>query len=309
MNLGVNPGHEGVSVRRSELNELQGLQLDSFQIPISSVSLVKGQSVAGGAVEPEPWMIEGRASTPRQDQQGEIVLVKGLDLSYLDRGLGTFNWNHFGDKDPSSVIGLIKQYRRTDDGELYVKGKLLKGLAKAQHCWSLLKALDEEGESRRMGMSVEGKVLHKQNKVIYKAWVKAVALTMDPVNPDTYVRFAKSFSDAEFAPTSELTEFDPSVLERALSIASTSGTAMGAVNGASILSKEDLERSPKDLDYAGGEDDDAPKSHKRKGSSEKMSKGLAYNEAVNLIKQLSPATPDDVVHGIVRFAFQQAREA
>jgi hypothetical protein len=297
-------------VRRAELD---GLQLDSFQIPIASVGLVKGTAVAGVAAGVDPWVIEGRASTPRQDQQGEIVLVKGLDLSYLDRGLGTFNWNHFGDKDPSAVIGLIQQYRRTDDGELYVKGKLLKALPKAQHCWNLLKALDEEGESRRMGMSVEGKVLHKHNKIIYKAWVKAVALTMDPVNPDTYVRFAKSFSDAEFASDSELTEFDPSVLERALSIASTSGAALGGVNGASILSKEDLEKEPKDLDYAGGhtssEDAEHSENRSRKRASEKMSKGYSYDEAVMLVKQLCPATPDDVVHGIVRFAFQNAAGA
>ncbi len=102
---------------------MEGLSLESFSIPVSSVSLAK--SKAGDA---EPWTIEGLASTPSQDQQGEIVLVKGLDLSYLEQGKGTFNWNHFGDKDPSSVVGLITDHSRTIDGELFVKGKLLKNL-------------------------------------------------------------------------------------------------------------------------------------------------------------------------------------
>ncbi len=267
---------------------LEGLTLESFSLPVNSVGLAKSQSG-----DNEPWMIEGLASTPSQDQQGEIVLVKGLDLSYLESGKGTFNWNHFGDKDPSSVIGLITQNRRTPDGELFVKGRLLKHLPKAQAAYNLMKALDAEGESRRMGMSIEGKVLHRQNKVIYKAWVKAVALTMDPVNQDTYVSFAKSFAGAEYVPQEEssLVALDPSVLERALSIASTSA---GSASGGSILTPESLEKEPVDL---------GPMATKKR--REKMSKGYTYAEAISHIKSLVPHAPDEFVNGLVRFAFSQ----
>lgn len=269
--------------------ELDGLTLESFSLPVSAAGLVK--SASGGS--DEPWWIEGLASTPSEDQQGEVVLVKGLDLSYLDQGKGTFNWNHFGDKDPSSVIGLITNHNRTPDGELYVKGRLLKHLPKAQACYNLMKALDAEGESRRMGMSIEGKVLHRQNKVIYKAWVKAVALTMDPVNQDTYVSFAKSFAGAEFIPLddSPIAGFDAVTLERALSIASTS---VGGVSGGSILAPESLEKKPKDLDWAG-----------QKKSREKISKGYSFAEAVRLLKSLAPNASDELIDGIVRFAFSQ----
>jgi hypothetical protein len=270
---------------------MEGLKLESFSIPASTVGLAK--SIAG---EDEPWMIEGLASTPSRDQQGEIVLVKGLDLSYLDQRKGTFNWNHFGDKDPSSVIGLITKHSRTDDGELYVKGRLLKGLPKAQAAYNLMKALTEEGETRRMGMSIEGKVLHRENKVIYKAWVKAVALTMDPVNQDTYVSFAKSFAGAEYVPQEEssLAALDPSTLERALSIATTSS---GTATGGSILTPAHVESDLTDL---------GPLSSQKSGRRrEKMSKGYTYAEAVAYIKTLVPRASDDFVDGLVRFAFSQ----
>jgi len=276
---------------------MEGLSLESFSIPVSSVSLAK--SKAGDA---EPWTIEGLASTPSQDQQGEIVLVKGLDLSYLEQGKGTFNWNHFGDKDPSSVVGLITDHSRTIDGELFVKGKLLKNLPKARACYDLLKALDAEGETRRLGMSIEGKVLHKQNRVIYKAWVKAVALTMDPVNPDTYVSFAKSFAGAEYLPESEsdLVDLDPATIERALLIAKSvpvGATSSGSVAEGSVLTPESLERGVRDLGYAGGK--------KRKQSREKMSKGYSFDEAFRYIKSLVPQASDEFVNGLVRFAFSQ----
>ena len=277
------------------MNEnMEGLSLESFSLPITSIGLAK--SVTGGE---EPWMIEGLASTPSQDQQGEVVLVKGLDLTYLDQGKGTFNWNHFGDKDPSSVIGLITKHSRTPDGELYVKGRLLKALPKAQAAYNLMKALDAEGESRRMGMSIEGKVLHRQNKVIYKAWVKAVALTMDPVNQDTYVSFAKSFAGAEYAPQDDsiLAGLDPSTLERALSIASSAG---GSANGGSILTPAHVEGDLKNLDWDGKK-----VVRKLADPREKMSKGYTYDEAIAFIKTLAPHAPDDFVDGLVRFAFSQ----
>jgi hypothetical protein len=158
-----------------------------------------------------------------------------------------------------------------------------------------MKALNQEGEERRMGMSIEGKVLHRQNKVIYKAWVKAVALTMDPVNQDTYVSFAKSFAGAEYIPFGEssIAQMDPHTLERALSIASSSA---GSASGGSILAPEHLESGEKDLDWA---------SRKRKAVREKMSKGYTYGEATSFLKQLVPHATDEFIDGLVRFAFTQ----
>lgn len=168
------------------------LVLHSFSIPVDSVELTKSKSG-----KDEEWTIQGLASTNSLDQQGEIVLVKGLDLSYLDSGRGTFNWNHRGDSDPSSVVGIITESRRTPNNELFIKGKLLKSLPKARHVYDLLKALQKDCPDRKMGMSIEGKVLARNGNQIVKAWVKAVALTLDPVNKDTWVSFAKSMETYE----------------------------------------------------------------------------------------------------------------
>lgn len=266
------------------------LALSSFSLPMSEVTLCKSLDELDPTM---PWQIQGIASTGSLDQQGEVVLVKGLDLTYLDQGKGTFNWNHYGDKDPSSVIGLINEHSRTDEGELFVKGKLLKHLPKAQAAYNLMKALDAEGDARRMGMSIEGKVLHRQNKVIYKAWVKAVALTMDPVNPDTYVSFGKSFSGAEYVPEEEswMSSIDANTLERALSIASTGAEGMPA---RSMLSMEALESAVKDQGF------DARKSKVR----EKISKGYTFDEAVARLKALTPTISDDLAAGIVKLSFR-----
>lgn len=272
------------------------LSLTSFSLPMSEVGLVKSLDGLGTDA---PWLIQGLASTATRDQQGEVVLVKGLDLTYLNQGKGTFNWNHYGDKDPSSVIGIITENQRTDANELHVKGKLLKHLPKAQAAYNLLKALDAEGEQRRMGMSIEGKVLHRENKVIYKAWVKAVALTMDPVNQDTYVSFAKSFSGAEYVPQEEswMSAVDADTLERALSIAATGEAGMG---GRSILSDESLEAAVKNLDWQG---------KKPVKEREKISKGYTYDEAMQRLRALVPTISDDLAAGLVRMAFRAKQGA
>jgi len=60
----------------------------------------------------------------------------------------------------------------------------------------------------RMGLSVEGKIVERDAKnprVITKCQISAVALTMNPVNSDTYAGLVKSMSDeaVEFNSTEE----------------------------------------------------------------------------------------------------------
>lgn len=272
-----------------------GLSITSFSLPISEVGLRKSEASYG---DDSPWLIQGIASTPDRDQQGEIVLLDGLDLSYLEEGKGTFNWNHFGDKDPSSVIGVITESQKTPDRQLYVSGRLLKNLPKARACYELMKALESEGEQRRMGMSVEGKILHREHKVIYKAWVKAVALTMDPVNPNTYVSFAKSFSGATLAEEDEpLAQITPSVLERALTIAGSMDGSMP--NPRSVLSKEHLESNVVDLGF-----DAKKRNGKKLLKSDKHFQGLNYDEAVQHLVTLAPQLSTGLAAGIVRLALR-----
>ena len=101
--------------------------------------------------------IRGYASTPVLDRQNEEVLQKGLDISdFLN--YGWFNYDH----DNSRIIGYPdKQNTRIDGKGFYVEGTILKGVALADQVWELAKALQKSGAPRRMGFSVEGKILEK----------------------------------------------------------------------------------------------------------------------------------------------------
>lgn len=60
-----------------------------------------------------------------------------------------------------------------------------------------MKALEKAGNPRRYGMSIEGVVKETDPidpTIITKAYIRNVALTPHPVNPHTWVKFAKSLS-------------------------------------------------------------------------------------------------------------------
>lgn len=271
------------------------LSLHSFSIPVDGITLSKATASEDG-----DWVIEGLASTPSRDQQNEVVLVKGLDLSYLEEGRGTFNWNHRGDADPSSVVGVITHCERTPQGQLLVKGKLLKSLAKAKHVYQLMKALAKDCPERQMGMSIEGKVLARNGNMIVKAWVKAVALTLDPVNKDTWVTFAKSMDGMEWAaPGSEpLVDAPVDLLESAmLKALSVGATTAGSSVGASILTPESLESEVHPTV-------ETPKSKRRKKKGEKMNKSYSFDEAVALLRRTAPTMSDRLIHHIVSHTFR-----
>ena len=267
----------------------------------------------------EQWLIEGLASTGSLDQQSEKVLVKGIDLSYIDKGMATLNYNHRGDSDPSAVVGVITSYERTPNDELYIRGKLLKSLPKAQAVKGLMEALAVDAPERKMGMSIEGKVLQRNGNQIVKSWLKAVALTMDPVNPDTYVNFAKSMSACTWAPeTDPIAQMSPVVLEEAFAkaLSSSSGELLlkelsttsdggGTVHGNSPLMPEDLEKDPKDTGYAAKKHGKRHKGHKVK---EKTRKSLTYIEARDVVKSWCPTVSDAVANTIVNFTFARLNQ-
>jgi hypothetical protein len=163
-----------------ELREI-GLQQDGsfrFHIP---VDLKKSED---GKV----W-IHGIASLETPDIAGETVIQKGMDLSYfLNRGF--FNDNH--DKTTGGKIGIPTEAKTTKDG-LFVKGYLL-DTPRAQKIVELAEALDNSGGQRKLGFSIEGKVKQRDGRIIKKSWLKDVAITAEPVHPDTYMNIVKSLS-------------------------------------------------------------------------------------------------------------------
>lgn len=137
--------------------------------------------------------VSGIASTFDEDLQGERIKQDGLDLSYfLKRGF--FNDDHA--KETGAKVGIPTEAKVTKAG-LWVKGFLLE-TKRAQEIYELAQALAKAGGSRTLGYSVEGKVLERDSKnprVIVKAWIKDIAITASPINPNTFMELAKSFGD------------------------------------------------------------------------------------------------------------------
>lgn len=207
------------------------------------------------------WIVQGLASTPSRDQQGEILLPEGIDATPIDQGRGVLNWDH--QKGPENTIGLLDSYKRTKEG-FFVKGRLLKNHSKAKSVHEIMSSLGKSDHGR-MGLSVEGKILErtgKDGKIIKKCQISAVALTMNPVNQDSYVDLVKSMATAETevdfqatednakaVETSEPTFTTTQVLqliEKALGVgAGPATTVPGERSGGDALSMEELDKKPK----------------------------------------------------------------
>ncbi len=133
--------------------------------------------------------IRGIASTEDEDEDGEQMLQRGLDFGYfLDQGW--FNYDHRVD----DVIGHPETAVTTAKG-LITEGILLEGIESADRIWAIAEGLKKAQSPRRLGMSIEGKVLERDGNKIVRAKVYNVALTPHPVNGGArFEAFLKSLS-------------------------------------------------------------------------------------------------------------------
>lgn len=157
-----------------------------FWVPMEVIKSEKGDMRIGGIATDEN----------SEDLQGETVLLRGLDVSYLQKR-GTWNWDH--QKDPGSILGEVDIVQKNlDDGTLYVEGTLYPQVEKALEVYNLMKGMEKSGSNRKLGMSLEGKVKERDGangKIIKSAWIKNIALTYHPINQNTFVDFIKSLGD------------------------------------------------------------------------------------------------------------------
>jgi len=124
----------------------------------------------------------------------------------------------------------------------------------------------------RMGMSVEGVIKQRSGpngKTINKAVITSCALTMNPVNTDTYINLVKSFGDVEFEKNIEMgtdilpdesenndgkITFTPeqvvTLLQKALAVGGEyASTTPSERSGGAALAQEDLDKKPKNVEY------------------------------------------------------------
>jgi hypothetical protein len=158
----------------------QGFQ---FWVPIQL------QKAKGTSKDDRRW-IEGIASTTDLDLQNEIVQQNGIDFSYFLKH-GYFNNDHkpgFENK-----VGQPTECRVTSKG-LYVKGYLFKNHKVADAIWELVNSLEASQSDRKVGFSIQGKVLRRAGKTIVKCWIQDVAITASPINTNTWLDVVKGLN-------------------------------------------------------------------------------------------------------------------
>lgn len=184
----------------------------------------------------DEWRIGGYASTSSEDRQGDEIIQRGLDISDFIN-YGWLNYDHNSD----IILGYPDKSKcEVNKKGFYVEGTLLKGITQAKNIWETAIALQKSGSDRRLGFSVEGKILKRnESGQIVKAKVYNVAVTPNPVNTDcTWSALVKSFT----------TNVDD--VNKALE------AGHGDASGSPII-PESLESAFKTLSYAIGDDKEA----------------------------------------------------
>lgn len=240
------------------------------------------------------WRIYGLASTNQKDLQGEVVDPKGLDLSPIEKGRGIFNFDH--KKGPENVIGIIDKAHQSEKG-LFMGGYLFKNHERAKSVHQIMSSLGKSDQGR-MGMSIEGVIQErtgKDGKTIKKAKIMSCALTLNPVNTDTYVNFAKSLTGGvEFAtneltvPTEELAKAETFSTNQVAALIKALGV------GAGYATQTPAERSGGDALAQEELDKNCGKTYKsnKKKKLKKMSKKMYKAAFIDIIQDLRKLYPE-----------------
>lgn len=200
----------------------------NFSLPLN---VVKSESAST-----DEWRIGGYASTANEDRQGDEIIQRGLDISDFVN-YGWLNYDHNSD----IILGYPDKAKcEVNKRGFYVEGTLLKGISQSKNIWETAIALQKSGSDRRLGFSVEGKILKRNDAgQIVKAKVYNVAVTPNPVNTDcTWSALVKSF-------TTNMED-----LTKALE------AGHGNASGSPVI-PESLESAFRTLSYAIGDDDEA----------------------------------------------------
>ena len=140
--------------------------------------------------------VAGIASTPDMDSDGEFLDPNGMDLEFFNR-YGFVNWQHQTKTNPDSIVGeptmskIFKKGEELPDGTtaekdcLWVEAELYEDQDTAKKVVKLAETLKKSNSNRRLGFSVEGKVLKKDpnnEKRITHSRITGLAITPTPKN-------------------------------------------------------------------------------------------------------------------------------
>jgi hypothetical protein len=258
--------------------------------------------------------IQGYASTPAWDSDGESVLKSGLDITYY-ASQGWLNWMH--NNSPNHVIG-IPVYSKIDHIGFFTKGMLFMN-EMATHVWNLAEELKNLGYPRRLGYSIEGKVVARSaiNKSkIVKARVTNVAVTHIPVNTEaTFEIVAKSFVPPAYDEIVSYIMKDLSLkkdaLEPVVKLGLAAGHNWGSSNysdeGSEALRTESLEGSAGNKKKDGAIIGNTPSSEaelEARLSSAYKSAHQSHKDLILLLKAAHPIASDVLLEEIVGLVYK-----
>jgi hypothetical protein len=143
------------------------------------------------------WTVEGTAATDHIDQQGEKLILRGMDFKPFLKS-GVLNWDH--GSGPEDILGEPLDAKVIEKSQkpsiFWVKGWLYKHQPRAQAVWNHLQALEKGDQpiTRKVGWSVQGGVLERKGNELIKSIVRHVALTHQPVNANTFAKCMSSLA-------------------------------------------------------------------------------------------------------------------
>lgn len=146
-------------------------------------------------------VIWGRASDDTKDQEGQNLYPSGYDFAdFLTKGL--VNLEHFTSRKGSSKYWIGEPTEAHVKGEeFFVKAKLWKAKEEAREFYDTVLAMKESGSTRKPGWSIEGKALEKDPfnpSKILKAKILNIAVTMSPVNQNSWLDISKGQQSKDF---------------------------------------------------------------------------------------------------------------
>ena len=268
----------------------------------------------------DKWKIYGLASTNAKDLQNEIVDTEGLDLSAIKEGKAIFNYDHQpGD---ANNIGVIETYKK-GDGKLFLGGYLHKDNPKAQAIYQIMSVLNV-GEKGRVGMSIEGKIKKREGEkgeVVKEAVINACALTLTPVNTDTYTDLIKSLNGGEVAFEGGNLSIEATIplekdenltkkgyfsvdqvmnlIQKSMEMSDAKATKIPSERkGGDTMAKEDMKKKPKKCERCQKCKCEKPKKMLKKADSEYY--GDAIHQILNELQILHPGIPRNYIWTMVK---------
>lgn len=193
--------------------------------------LCKSENERGFNEDTRP--IGGWCSTETVDRQDETVVAKGLDFEPFTKW-GYYNDNH--KQGTADILGwpILAELRTFNSDRLrwYTKGHLFKGTGDSDRVWELAKSMALSKAPRKLGFSIEGKVLERNGRNrITRAVVRHVAITNCPVNPECeWSALAKAFAPID--------EVDQARIKFA---SMTMGHSVNPVSGPEVMQLQSLE--------------------------------------------------------------------